>query len=232
MNSAIAHPVSIHRVDPFGVPSRYRSRFTRASSSSPPSSLTACAASITQARSVALTWREAKHVRSAAPRHQPEDALRHARRRRRRARHPRGMPNRVTRSVRAPRPRHGRDAHPEVRRLLISALSFHELTTGAAHPRRGARARDDEFITPGAESIAYPTLLDFPAPDLSGYPRETVVAEKFHAMVTEASRSALCASARPPPFGSFDSAELSAAEWPGRGHLLKTRCPNGRRSHT
>jgi hypothetical protein len=34
-----------------------------------------------------------------------------------------------------------------------------------------------------AETITYPTLLDFPAPDLSGYPRETVVAEKLHAMV-------------------------------------------------
>lgn len=40
-----------------------------------------------------------------------------------------------------------------------------------------------DIITPGAESITYPALLDLPAPQLSGYPRETVVAEKFHAMV-------------------------------------------------
>lgn len=40
-----------------------------------------------------------------------------------------------------------------------------------------------DVVTPGAERFAYPTLLDFPAPELSGYPRETVVAEKFHAMV-------------------------------------------------
>ena len=40
-----------------------------------------------------------------------------------------------------------------------------------------------DVITPGAESITYPVLLDFPAPALSGYPRETVIAEKFHAMV-------------------------------------------------
>ena len=40
-----------------------------------------------------------------------------------------------------------------------------------------------DVITPSAETITYPTLLDFPAAELSGYPRETVVAEKFHAMV-------------------------------------------------
>ena len=40
-----------------------------------------------------------------------------------------------------------------------------------------------DVITPGAVDITYPVLLDFPAPALSGYPRETVIAEKFHAMV-------------------------------------------------
>jgi hypothetical protein len=40
-----------------------------------------------------------------------------------------------------------------------------------------------DVVTPGAQDITYPTLLDFPAPALSGYPRETVIAEKFHAMV-------------------------------------------------
>jgi hypothetical protein len=40
-----------------------------------------------------------------------------------------------------------------------------------------------DVVTPRAESITYPTLLDFPAPKLSGYPRETVIAEKFQAMV-------------------------------------------------
>lgn len=40
-----------------------------------------------------------------------------------------------------------------------------------------------DVVTPGAETIKYPALLDFPAPELSGYPRETVVAEKFQAMV-------------------------------------------------
>lgn len=40
-----------------------------------------------------------------------------------------------------------------------------------------------DAVTPGAAMITYPVLLDFPAPELSGYPRETVVAEKFQAMV-------------------------------------------------
>ena len=40
-----------------------------------------------------------------------------------------------------------------------------------------------DVMTPGPESTIYPTILDLPAPHLSGYSRETVVAEKFEAMV-------------------------------------------------
>ena len=40
-----------------------------------------------------------------------------------------------------------------------------------------------DAITPGAETIEFPPLLDFPAPTLHAYPRETVVAEKLDAMV-------------------------------------------------
>jgi len=40
-----------------------------------------------------------------------------------------------------------------------------------------------DAVTPKAEKIIYPTLLDFPAPCIRAYPRETVVAEKFQAMV-------------------------------------------------
>ncbi|MFO0726438.1 MAG: nucleotidyl transferase AbiEii/AbiGii toxin family protein [Myxococcota bacterium] len=40
-----------------------------------------------------------------------------------------------------------------------------------------------DVVTPGAIDITYPTLLDFPAPGLAGYPRETVIAEKLQAMV-------------------------------------------------
>ncbi len=40
-----------------------------------------------------------------------------------------------------------------------------------------------DVVTPGAVDITYPVLLDFPAPSLSGYPRETVIAETFQAVV-------------------------------------------------
>jgi len=40
-----------------------------------------------------------------------------------------------------------------------------------------------DVIVPEAQSIEYPALLEFPAPRLRAYPQETVVAEKFQAMV-------------------------------------------------
>lgn len=40
-----------------------------------------------------------------------------------------------------------------------------------------------DAITPPAAVVDYPTLLPFPAPRLRAYPRETVVAEKWEAMV-------------------------------------------------
>lgn len=40
-----------------------------------------------------------------------------------------------------------------------------------------------DTLEPGAEMLEYPTLLDFPAPRLRAYARETVIAEKFQAMV-------------------------------------------------
>lgn len=40
-----------------------------------------------------------------------------------------------------------------------------------------------DVIFPEPEKINYPTLLDLPAPTLFAYPRETVVAEKLHAIV-------------------------------------------------
>jgi len=40
-----------------------------------------------------------------------------------------------------------------------------------------------DVVTPKAMKISYPTLLDFPAPSIRACPRETVVAEKFQAMV-------------------------------------------------
>jgi hypothetical protein len=40
-----------------------------------------------------------------------------------------------------------------------------------------------DAITPAPAEVEYPTLLDLPAPSLLAYPRETVVAEKYQALV-------------------------------------------------
>ena len=40
-----------------------------------------------------------------------------------------------------------------------------------------------DVVTPAAVEVTYPVLLDFPAPVLPAYSRESVVAEKFQAMV-------------------------------------------------
>lgn len=40
-----------------------------------------------------------------------------------------------------------------------------------------------DIVAPAPLALTYPVLLDFPHPTLSGYPRETVIAEKFQAMV-------------------------------------------------
>jgi hypothetical protein len=41
-----------------------------------------------------------------------------------------------------------------------------------------------DAVVPAPSLIIYPTLLDFPAPEILGYSRESVVSEKFDAMVT------------------------------------------------
>lgn len=41
-----------------------------------------------------------------------------------------------------------------------------------------------DVITPSAEEIEFPTLLDMPSPIMKAYPVETVIAEKFEAMVS------------------------------------------------
>jgi len=40
-----------------------------------------------------------------------------------------------------------------------------------------------DVVTPEARKISCPVLLDYPAPNIRAYPRETVVAEKFQTMV-------------------------------------------------
>ena len=46
-----------------------------------------------------------------------------------------------------------------------------------------------DAVTPAPEWIEYPSLLDFPSPRLRAYPRETVLAEKLHAMVLLGTRN-------------------------------------------
>ena len=43
----------------------------------------------------------------------------------------------------------------------------------------------EDAIVPGPEELEYPTLLKFPAPRLHAYSKESVVAEKFEAMVKQ-----------------------------------------------
>ena len=40
-----------------------------------------------------------------------------------------------------------------------------------------------DVVLPGPEEVRYPTILDFPAPEVLAYPRFTVVSEKLQAMV-------------------------------------------------
>lgn len=40
-----------------------------------------------------------------------------------------------------------------------------------------------DVVTPAPEELSYPTILEFPAPVLWGYSRETVIAEKLQALV-------------------------------------------------
>lgn len=41
-----------------------------------------------------------------------------------------------------------------------------------------------DFVYPKPSRMRFPTLLEFPAPDLLGYSRESAIAEKFNAMLT------------------------------------------------
>lgn len=61
-------------------------------------------------------------------------------------------------------------------------LKFHATLASARIPIQIDIGFGDA-ITPSPDEVTYPTLLDLPAPILKAYPRETVVAEKFQAMV-------------------------------------------------
>ncbi len=54
---------------------------------------------------------------------------------------------------------------------------------GTARVRMQIDVGVGDVITPEECEVVYPTLLDFPAPRLRAYPKETLVAEKIEAMV-------------------------------------------------
>jgi hypothetical protein len=58
-----------------------------------------------------------------------------------------------------------------------------EARQGSARLRLHVDVGFGDAITPRPEVVSYPTLLDFPPPELLAYPRETVVAEKYQALV-------------------------------------------------
>jgi len=64
------------------------------------------------------------------------------------------------------------------RRIRLTA------TLGKARIRVQADVGFGDVISPAPSVVEYPTLLDLPAPRLRAYARETVIAEKLHAMVT------------------------------------------------
>lgn len=84
--------------------------------------------------------------------------------------------------------------------LNFDALSIEVRTMKEAEKYQGLRVKLNAFlasaripvqvdigfgdaITPEPTVIDYPAILDFAVPKIAAYPRETVVAEKFHAMV-------------------------------------------------
>ena len=87
-----------------------------------------------------------------------------------------------------------------------------------------------DAVTPAPEWLDYPGLLDLPRPRLRAYPRETVVAEKLHAMVLFGTRNSrmkdyfdLRALAREGAVDADRLAEAVAATFARR----KTEVPNG-----
>jgi predicted nucleotidyltransferase component of viral defense system len=74
----------------------------------------------------------------------------------------------------------------EAIRAAVAYGGFRLRTTADVGGARVPVAIDIAFgdaLEPGVEPVTYPVLLDQPAPQLRGYARETVIAEKFQAIV-------------------------------------------------
>ncbi len=84
-----------------------------------------------------------------------------------------------------------------------------------------------DVITPAPGEVDYPTLLDFPAPVMKGYPRETVVAEKLEALAKLGILNSrlkdyydIALLARIYPFGGRDLARAIATTFRHRGTAI------------
>jgi hypothetical protein len=87
----------------------------------------------------------------------------------------------------------------DVERIRIEAIRAEEEYAGtrATLPARSGKARLmlqidmglGDAVWPPPEPCSYPTLLDFPAPEVLAYPREAVIAEKLEAMVVLGDRN-------------------------------------------
>ncbi len=89
-----------------------------------------------------------------------------------------------------------------------------------------------DVVTPGVVEAEFPTLLEFPAPRLRTYPRETVVAEKFEAVVRLGLANTrmkdfhdLWVLATTFPFGGDSLAAALAATFHRRGSALALEPP-------
>ena len=91
-----------------------------------------------------------------------------------------------------------------------------------------------DAITPNAVEITFPPLLDAPPPELLAYPKETVVAEKFEAMVSLGQANSrmkdyydLIALSRLFDFDGAVVRDAMAATFERRGTELPTKRPPG-----
>jgi hypothetical protein len=91
-----------------------------------------------------------------------------------------------------------------------------------------------DAITPAPREIDYPVLLDAPAPRLLAYPLETVVAEKFEALVTRGIANSrlkdfydLYLIAQTFPLETVHLAEAVRRTFERRGTVLPTTPPVG-----
>lgn len=92
-----------------------------------------------------------------------------------------------------------------------------------------------DAITPGPVRVEYPTILEFPAPVLKAYPRETVVAEKFQAMTalgianSRMKDFSICGCW---PVISRSTERYSLKRWLPHSPAAAHRCRKSHRSHS